>query len=504
VDRRKEQTTVKDDTTTTRDRWARLRFAIVGPLLAAPPKHGALREEITRLGAKTWRHPVTDEQTRFGFSTIERWYYMALAAARDPIGALTRERRKGAGEQPSMKEPVVEVLREQYEAHKAWTCQLHYDNLVALERKRKELAVPSYATVRRFMKRSGLRRYRPPGPRGSPGAERAAARLENREVRSYEVEYAHGLWHIDGHTCRRLVLTRDGRWVKPVLVAALDDCSRLICHAQWYYEESAETVAHCLGQAFQKRKLPRAVMSDRGGANLAEETENGFVALSVIHELTLGYSPYQNAKLECFWASIEGRLMAQLEGVKDLTLELLNEATQAHVELEYHRKPHREIGTPPLRRYLDVKDVGRPSPTAEAVRRAFRVREWRTVRRSDLTVSVEGVRYEVPSRYRILERVCVAYARWDLSTVDMVDPETKTVLATLYPLDKTKNADGRRRVHADTLATTTEPPLETGIAPLLARLMEEYRATGLPPAYLPIGPRANGEGDEASAAEVTS
>ena len=38
---------------------------------------------------------------------------------------------------------------------------------------------------------------------------------------------------------------------------------------------------------------------------------------------------YQNAKQESFWGRVEGRLMAMLEGEQTLTLELLNEATQA-------------------------------------------------------------------------------------------------------------------------------------------------------------------------------
>ncbi len=37
-----------------RDRWARLRFAIIGPLLAAPPEAGALRATITALASRTW------------------------------------------------------------------------------------------------------------------------------------------------------------------------------------------------------------------------------------------------------------------------------------------------------------------------------------------------------------------------------------------------------------------------------------------------------------------
>ena len=35
------------------DRWARLRFAIIGPLLAAPPPMGTLRGELEALAQKT-------------------------------------------------------------------------------------------------------------------------------------------------------------------------------------------------------------------------------------------------------------------------------------------------------------------------------------------------------------------------------------------------------------------------------------------------------------------
>ena len=61
-------------------------------------------------------------------------------------------------------------------------------------------------------------------------------------------------------------------------------------------------------------------------------------------------------------------------------------------------------------------------------------------------VTVEGVRYEVPSIYRTLLRPTVRVARWDLSHVDLVDPRRGTHLATLLPVDKERNAD-RRRTH---------------------------------------------------------
>ena len=55
-------------------RWARFRFSVIGHLLAAPPRRGALTGAITALAERTWQHPISGAPTRFGFSTIERWY----------------------------------------------------------------------------------------------------------------------------------------------------------------------------------------------------------------------------------------------------------------------------------------------------------------------------------------------------------------------------------------------------------------------------------------------
>jgi len=54
-----------------------LRFLVVGPLLAAPPAAGELRETLEALSRTEWIHPTTGERTRFALSTIERWYYQA-------------------------------------------------------------------------------------------------------------------------------------------------------------------------------------------------------------------------------------------------------------------------------------------------------------------------------------------------------------------------------------------------------------------------------------------
>ena len=105
--------------------------------------------------------------------------------------------------------------------------------------------------------------------------------------------------------------------------------------------------------------------------------------------------------------------MAMLEGEQALTLELLNEATQAWVEQEYHRTVHTELKVTPLAHYLAGPSVARQCPDSAVLRDAFRIEVPRRARRADGTLSLGGARFEIPARLRHLSVVHVRYARWD-------------------------------------------------------------------------------------------
>ena len=477
------------DATGREERWAHFRFSVIGPLLAAPPERGELKQELELLAQKQWRHPITAQWVQFGLSTIERWYYLALGEPKDPVGVLGRKIRQDYGTHPSLSMEVRGVVLEQYRKHPSWSYQLHADNLsVLVEQDPKLGAMPSYPSLRRFMKAHGLLKRRRQGRGNTPGVQAAEQRFEAFEIRSYESQYANALWHLDFHHGSLKVLLPDGQWTGAQLLGVLDDHSRLCTHAQWYLSETAENLVHGLCQSFEKRSLPRALMSDNGSAMTATETVQGLERLGILHERILPYSAYQNGKQEVFWAQVEGRLLAMLENCKDLSLAQLNEATLAWIELEYNRKVHSEIAQTPLARFIAAKDVGRPCPESEPLRQAFTAQLSRTQRQSDGTLSVEGIRFELPSRYRHLKRVTVRFASWDLSHVYLADPRSGYLLCRLYPQDKHKNADARRRSKQPLIDAVPCPAPETeggGMAPLLRKLIAQYAATGLVPAYLP-------------------
>src|ERR1019366_2636355 len=105
-----------------RDRWARLRFSIIGSLLAAPPAPNELHAALQVLAAKCWRHPVSGLDVYFAASTLERWYYTARRAS-DPVAALKDRVRDDVGRFPSLTPLAIDTLTTQYREHSGWTVQ---------------------------------------------------------------------------------------------------------------------------------------------------------------------------------------------------------------------------------------------------------------------------------------------------------------------------------------------------------------------------------------------
>jgi len=134
---------------------------------------------------------------------------------------------------------------------------------------------------------------------------------------------------------------------------------------------------------------------------------------------------------------------------------------------------------------LQGPDVSRKAPDSDKLCLAFTNRETRAQRKSDGTIQIRGVRFEIPSRLRHFKKLHIRYQSWDLSRAWLVDARDDTMLACIYPQDKIKNADGRRRAvesveQGDTHSETDSNP----IPPLLRKILSDFAATGLPPAYI--------------------
>ena len=267
------------------EHMGQFRLKIIGSLLASPPEKGDLNHQLLQLARKPWLHPLTGETVYYAASTMERWYYKSKKEKISLLKTLRNRQRNDKGNCKALNQAVCDALSKQYSEHDSWSVQLHYDNLlVRIEKEALQASNPSYSSVLRYIRSNGMgRTSKRKGP-NSPGAKKAARRLAQREVRSYEVDYVNGLWHLDVHHGSLNVLNGKGEWVKPLLLAIMDDRSRLVCHLQWYYSEDTQCLVHGFCQALQKRALPRSLMTDNGSAMISGEFTRGLLELGIDHK----------------------------------------------------------------------------------------------------------------------------------------------------------------------------------------------------------------------------
>ena len=211
--------------------WGEFRFSVVGQLLASPPLNGNLKQAISELAEKSWTHPITGRVRKFSFSSIERWYYLALENNSGPVEGLQKKIRSDRGNGRVITEEIKTLLKKQYEQHRSWSYKLHSDNLASTMRQTKQEGIPSYNTVRRFFQSIDCFKEKYNRNKDRSGYQKSLFKKDHFEIRGYENEYVSGLWHLDFHHCSREVITSTGELRRPQVLGILDDHSRLLCQS---------------------------------------------------------------------------------------------------------------------------------------------------------------------------------------------------------------------------------------------------------------------------------
>jgi len=444
------------------------RYKIISDLLARPPRPGELAEQLRKIASQKHLQPWNQVERTVTIRTLERWY-AASRKAEKPPESLQPKLRADRGSVRKLFAEHFESLAHLRRSYPTWSVQLIYDNLCEVKF---VVPPPSYSTVLRYLKSIGY----------CPSSSRVK-RHKLREIRSFEVEFVGQMWHMDFHKGSRMVVTEDGKFSQPICAAFIDDKSRLICHAQWFLNETTEVLVHSLTQAILKRGLPRTFYTDNGAAMKGEELKAGLDVLGIKHETTLPYSPYQNGKQESFWQPLEARLMKMIPKEKRITLDILNRITQAWVEQDYHDRVHSETKEKPIDRFFNSPSVIRPGISFEDLRRSFRMRTTRNVRKTDGTITLEGVRFEIPQCVRHMDQLTLRYARWDLGEAEILCPTTFKSLFTILPLNQLSNSNGARKEvgiilekdNNETEKESTFLDLSTdSLPPLLARCLQKH------------------------------
>ena len=202
------------------------------------------------------------------------------------------------------------------------------------------------------------------------------------------------------------------------LFAFIDDYSRLVPHAQFYWNEQTPRLEDCLKRAISRYGCPRAIYADQGQVYRSSQLDTACATLGIQRILAQPYSPQAKGKIERFFGFVQSAFIPELALSTSVhTLDDLNQSLLAWIEVVYHRKVHSETGQTPLERHRadDTPSVRPVDPLT--LRDAFL---FRATRRVDKTahIAFQGNRYTVPG-YLARQTVELRYDPFDLANVEV-------------------------------------------------------------------------------------
>jgi len=216
---------------------------------------------------------------------------------------------------------------------------------------------------------------------------------ENKRRLAFSKQYANQMWQADT-MFGPYVPDGSGDKVQAKLIVFIDDASRVVCHGEFFFRETSDTLLNALRSAIYKRGLPEQIYVDNGAIYTCKEITLTCARLGII----LSHAPIRDGaakgKVERFLRNVRESFLARNLDLS--SLDALNKAFTLWVEDEYNSKTHSTLQMKPIDRFgLDLKRI-RFLALSEATDEIFFVEEERSVR-SDNTFPLKNIRFETPA-----------------------------------------------------------------------------------------------------------
>ena len=434
---------------------ALFRYGLIAQLIHDPAPGGQQERRLRDLAAKTYYIPGST-RTHVSVSTLRR--YLAAYRARG-FDALRPAPRADQGQPRAFSAQLLAqaiALREQQPAR---TTQTLVDILARDERLAHEGPINVH-TLTTHLRRQGKTR-----------------RLLGQNVnvhRRFERERVNDLWQGDAMVGPWLPdPDRPGKKRRAHLFCFIDDHSRLVPFAQFFFDEALPRMERVLKVAILRRGLPRAIYVDNGLVYSSTQFGVACATLAIQRIHAAPYSPQGKGKQERFFETVREQFLPEVEASNIEALADLNESLWAWLECVYHQHTHSETAQTPLARYTAGLEHVRPADP-ETLRLAFLWREKRKVRRN-ATLSLQGNTYQVDPALagRTIE---LRFDPFDLSRLDLYLEDADGYIRHLGAATVTLQ-NRQRHLAVERLASDPPaPPKPSSSLDFLAALRAEYRA----------------------------
>ncbi|RAU92095.1 DDE-type integrase/transposase/recombinase [Paenibacillus sp. YN15] len=423
---------------TLKEQLAAFRYSLIAPIVSrqTPLAPGELQAYLTQAASQVYHIPGST-RTRVSVRSLERWLSQYRNGQWDALKPKGRPRKTNLRIPAAVLQAAIALRRARPERSVEQLIFLLEESGTA------EAGLLAPSTLSRHLRQAGASR------------KEIFASAAPTGFRRFEAADAHESWQFDfQHTLYLPDPADPKKKKKAILFAIIDDYSRFIVHAQFYWDEKLPRMEDSLKKAILKHGIPEQFYCDNGAAFSSAHLVRicGKLGIQLSHSAVR--RPQGRGKVERWFrfvdTSFKPEAYASIEQGKLITLEQLNHALAAWVEGYYHLREHGSTKQLPKDRLAASTRVMRRQTLAELTE----IFLWEEKRMVDKTgcVSLEGNTYEVELAL-CKQRIQLRYDPFDLAVIQVWHEGRRYADATVIDLSRPYD----RRVKPEPPALAVEP-----------------------------------------------
>lgn len=230
------------------------------------------------------------------------------------------------------------------------------------------------------------------------GAVKNKPKMESGTFQRWQQKFVNDVWQGD---------CSDGVWLpdpsnpkvlkQTQLISFIDDASRLVPHAQFYWDQKLPSLLDCFRKAMLKRGRPERTYCDNAWIYHSTTLKVLCAELGIKPSFCTVRRPPGKGKIERHIFTVQSGFYKLAEHAGIQTLDELNQFFFAWLSGKYHKTVHTQLNEmSPMERWnIDKERIKRVSPAE--LRRGLMLRCVRTVNRKTATVRVDNAVYQASS-----------------------------------------------------------------------------------------------------------